>query len=131
MLFRFLCYGLIGWGLEIFWTGIHSLLQRDIELKGSSSLWMFPIYGSVILLEPVFRLLYAWPVVVRGGLYMLCIFAAEYASGWYIRTTAGVCPWDYSASRYQIQGLIRLDYAPVWFAVGILYEQVYWFFMGL
>lgn len=41
----FLFCGFIGWCLEILWTGLHSLLQGDASMKGTTSLLMFPIYG--------------------------------------------------------------------------------------
>ncbi len=56
---------------------------------------------------------------------MVCIFIAEYASGWGLEKLIGSCPWDYTGSKFSIKGLIRLDYAPVWFAVGIIYERLY------
>lgn len=34
------------------------------------------------------------------------------------------CPWDYSKCKYNIKGVIRLDYAPIWFIVGLFYENV-------
>lgn len=125
MLIRFLIYGLIGWGMEITWTGIHSLIKKDYRLIGTSSIWMFFIYGMVVFLEPLYSLLAYQPLAFRGGVYMLCIFIAEYATGWWLRGMIGDCPWDYSQSRFSVKGLIRLDYAPVWFAVGIIYERIY------
>ena len=35
-----------------------------------------------------------------------------------------MCPWDYSKARWNIKGVIRLAYAPVWFLTGLLYERV-------
>lgn len=125
MIWRFLIYGLIGWGMEIVWTGLHSLLKNDFRMIGSTSIWMFPIYGMVIFLEPVYILIAGLPWVFRGGVYMICIFIAEYASGWSLQKSIGSCPWDYGTSKFSIKGLIRLDYAPVWFTVGILYERIY------
>lgn len=125
MLIRFFIYGLLGWGMEIVWTGLHSLFRGDYRLMGTTSLWMFLIYGLAVFLEPIYSLLASRPLALRGGIYMLCIFIAEYAAGWWLRGMVGACPWDYSTSRFQIQGVIRLDYAPVWFAVGIFYEKIY------
>lgn len=60
-----------------------------------------------------------------GGVYMLCIFSAEYLSGWGLQRVVGLCPWNYSDSHFQINGLIRLDYAPLWFGVGLLFEGLF------
>lgn len=128
---RFLFYGLIGWAMEITWTGLHAFVHKDFRLVGTTSLWMFPIYGMAVFLEPLFRLLFYAPIVLRGGIYMICIFIGEFATGWYLRRLVGVCPWDYSSAKFNIAGLIRLDYAPVWFAVGLFYEKLYQFFLRL
>ena len=69
MLFRFVLYGLLGWGLEILWTGINSVRNGDRTLRGTSSLWMFPIYGMGVLLEPIINLLTMLPWAIRGALH--------------------------------------------------------------
>ena len=107
--------------MEIIWT---SILSGKRTLKGTTSLWMFPVYGMVIFLEPVFVLFKGWPVFVRGVVYMLCIFAVEYVSGLSLKA-AGLCPWDYSHSKLNVSSVIRLDYAPLWFGVGLFYEWVF------
>ena len=123
---RFLIYGMTGWSLEIFWTAIiNFLLKKDLKLIGFTSLWMFPVYGLFIFLEPVYTLISGWPVALRGVLYMLGIFAAEFATGALFKQLLGNCPWDYSPNKYNIKGLIRLDFAPLWYLVGILYEKLY------
>lgn len=126
MLTRFILYGLAGWCLEIFWTGLGSLIKGDVTLAGRTYIWMFPIYGMAIFLEPIHYLVRSWPFLARGFLYMLLIFAAEYLSGLLLRRTIGLCPWDYSHSPYSVDGLIRLDYAPAWFIAGLLFEQLHW-----
>lgn len=131
MLIRFVVYGMAGCLMEILWTGFHSLIKRDFSLMGHTSLWMFPIYGMAIALEPICLILQGVSPVIRGGVYMLCIYAAEYASGWGLQRWVGVCPWDYSHSPFHIHGLIRLDYAPAWFAVGLLFEQLFFRLQGI
>lgn len=59
----------------------------------------------------------------HGILYMVLIFVAEYLSGTWLRTM-GVCPWDYTGRHSNIDGLIRLDFAPLWFMTGLLFEQI-------
>ena len=102
MIARFFIYGIIGWCMEILWTG---LLSGKRTLKGTTSLWMFPIYDMVVFMEPVFIIFSGWPVFVRGMAYMLCIFTAEYVSGMSLKI-AGLCPWDYSHSKFNINGVI-------------------------
>ena len=124
-IYRFIIYGLIGWCVEIFWTGIGSLLAGDIKLTGQTYLWMFPIYGLAIFLEPIHNKIREWPVLLRGLLYTLLIFSIEYLTGWFLQITIGLCPWDYSNTRFSLNGLIRLDYAPAWFTAGILFEKLH------
>jgi len=68
------------------------MLRGDWSLAGKTYLWMLPIYGLGVLLEPIHD---------------------------YI-------PWDYSGKTpYSVLGLIRLDYAPAWFVLGLLFERLH------
>jgi uncharacterized membrane protein len=122
---RFIIYGLAGWCTEIFWTGLGSLLSGDMKLRGWTYIWMFPIYGLAIFLEPIHNRIRNWPVIVRGGVYTLLIFIIEYSTGWLLKIFTGVCPWDYSGNIFSINGFIRLDFAPAWFAASILFEMLH------
>ncbi|MFA5881397.1 MAG: hypothetical protein WC834_04300 [Eubacteriales bacterium] len=125
MKYRFLIYGLLGWTMEIFWTGLGSLLRGDFRLQGFSYLWMFPIYGLAVFLEPVHDHIRNLTWVIRGSIWTTVIFGIELITGLAIELTVGKVPWDYTGSSYySIAGLIRLDYAPVWFVVGLLFEKV-------
>lgn len=120
---RFIFCGLLGWCLEIFWTGLQSLQRRQMKLMGHSSIWMFPIYGMAFLFAPISRLLRKKSIWVRGSVYAGGIFLTEYLSGIFLKKR-GICPWDYSHARLNVKGVIRLDYAPVWFLTGLLYEKL-------
>ena len=110
--------------MEVFWTGLGSILKKDFRATSTTSIWMFFIYGSAALFTPVIRMIAPFPLVVRGLIYATCIFAVEYATGRVLKTF-NVCPWDYSSCRFSVQGVIRLDYTPVWFGVGLLFEFAY------
>lgn len=118
----FIKCGLFGWCLEIFWTGLGSLFQGDGRLTGHSSLWMFPIYGLASVILPVYQQIKPLNIVFRGLIYMLAIFTVEYITGSVLKQL-NLCPWDYSQAALNINGVIRLDYAPVWFAAGLLFER--------
>jgi uncharacterized membrane protein len=125
MITRFIIYGVLGCLMEIMWTGLGALIHKNFKLKATTSLWMFFIYGSAVFLEPVVRLVSPLPLALRGMVYVGCIFTAEYLTGSMLKR-ADCCPWDYSAARYHVNGLIRWDYAPAWFVVGLAFEYVYW-----
>ena len=110
--------------MEVLWTGLGSLVKKDYKLRSKTSIWMFFIYGMVVFLEPVYLLLQSFPFLLRGAVYSLCIFAGEYVTGGALKR-AGLCPWDYSHARFGVQGIIRLDYAPVWFVAGLLFERAF------
>lgn len=131
---NFLKCGVTGWCLEVMFTSLGSFLAHDWRLMGRTSLLMFPIYGCGAFLAPIGRWMDRWidhPVQIKtsdrmirhGMLYMVLIFTAEYLSGAWLRAR-GMCPWDYSGSQTSVNGLIRLDFAPLWFATGLLFEQI-------
>lgn len=120
---NFFTCGIIGWCLEIIFTGLQSLRRREMSLKGTTSLWMFPIYGCAALLKPLFCLLAPFPTFIRGMVYAVSIFWGEYISG-LILTSKQLCPWNYLKSKWNIHGVIRIDFLPYWFLTGLLFEQV-------
>lgn len=63
------------------------------------------------------------PIFLRGCFYMTGIFGVELASGSVLKYFK-ICPWDYSSSQIQYKGLIRADYAPLWFLTGLLFEKI-------
>lgn len=122
---RFIIYGLLGWCIEVFWTGFGALFKGDIKLTGRTYIWMFFIYGLAVFLEPVHDKIRGKSLIVRGAIYTLLIFTIEYATGLILRKMLGICPWDYSQCRFSVDGLIRLDYGPAWFVAGLLFEKIH------
>lgn len=123
MVRNFIRCGVMGWCLEVMFTGIGSLVRHDYSLLSRTSLLMFPIYGLGALIQPVSKLMSKRNILFRGLLYMCGIFGTEYVSGDFLRRR-GICPWDYSASKLNINGVIRLDFAPLWFGTGLLFEYM-------
>lgn len=131
--FHFFLCGITGWCLEVIFTSVESVLIHDWRLMGRTSLLMFPIYGCGAFLAPVGKLADRWIgdgplsladwIIRHGLLYMVLIFTGEYISGAFLRAK-GICPWDYSGRQTSIDGLIRLDFAPLWFATGLLFERI-------
>lgn len=135
MLIRFVLYGILGWCVEIVWSALTDRIrgkQRDWRLLGHTSLWMFLIYGLLApLYEPLHDFIRPMHWFMRGALYMLGIWAVEYATGWLLRRLTGECPWDYSELRGNLHGLVAWEYGPVWFTFGLALEPVHDFLLRL
>ena len=125
----FFLFAFIGVAHEVIWTSLVEYAKsRKMSLKGGSSLWMFPIYGSIFFIVLlVLEHFPGFPWWIRGFIYMVLIYIWEFASGWTVRWMIGVAPWDYSAKKYNLSGLINLDYAPIWFIEGLIAEWRYLF----
>lgn len=115
--------GLLGWFLEITFTSFHAFRRRNYKLPGTTSIWMFPIYGMAAFLEPLSRLMRKRSFLFRGTVYALLIFTGEYVTGSLLQKRS-LCPWNYEKSKWNCASLIRLDYAPCWFISGLLFERL-------
>ena len=135
MLIRFCIYGLLGWSFEVVWTAVSEKIserQRDWRLTGHTYLWMLPIYGLLAPLgEPVHNFLRPHVWVLRGLVYLTGIWAVEFVTGWLLKKLTGKCPWDYSAAKYNYKGLIRWDYAPLWFGFCFVLERLHDLFLRI
>ena len=120
---NFLICGLTGWCMEIIFTSLGAFQKNDLRLIGQTSLWMFPIYGLAALINPVYKQIKKLPLFLRGIIYSIGIFTCEYLSGSLLKKL-NLCPWDYSSSPTNINGVIRLDYAPFWILAGLLFEHI-------
>lgn len=112
--------------MEIFWTGLWSALRGNWNLTATTYLWMFPIYGLAVLLEPIHNNIRPWPWWLRGALWLVAIWLIELSTGAFIKAAVGSVPWDYTGKTpWQVGGFIRLDMAPLWFIVGLIFEQIH------
>lgn len=121
----FIKCGTIGCCMEFFWTTFCGAKRKDYRLIGQTSIWMFPIYGLAAIIKPISKRLKKQnrDIVERGIIYTMGIYIIEYTTGMMLKKK-NRCPWDYSNSKYHINGVVRLDYAPLWFGLGLLYEKI-------
>jgi hypothetical protein len=113
---RLLAYGFAGWAIDSLFVYVHTGRRRP------SSLLNMPVYAlAQPLFEPVHDRIRERPVVLRAALYGAGILGVEYTSGRLLRRFVGSVPWDYGPTRFGIDGLVRLDYLPLWaaFALGL------------
>ena len=117
---RFLVYGFAGWAIDSLFVFAHTGRRRP------SSLLNVPLYGlAQPLFEPAHDRLRQRPLAVRAGVYGGGIMVVEYASGRLLRRLVGRAPWDYGRARFGIDGLVRLDYLPLWGAFGLALERLH------
>lgn len=87
---------------------------------------MFPIYGlAAPLFEPLHEALRDKPPALRAGAYALGFMSVEYATGSVLRRSIGDAPWDYSDAALNVDGLVRLDYLPLWAVAGLAAERLH------
>jgi hypothetical protein len=125
MLISFVSFGILGMIAEVAFGAAKSLFKdRAFELKGSTSVWMFPVYGLIAIIYPIIAMrIGVLPWYGRGAVYMLTFFVFEYIAGW-ILTKMKVCPWRYP-EKWSIGGLVYLPYAPIWFGLGLGVEWIW------
>ena len=117
--------GILGWCIEIIWTAFHGIKSKNNKFIGYTSIIMFPIYGLASVIKPISLKLkkMKMPTIIRGIVYSIGIFMVELITGSILKKTNN-CTWDYSDKKYNINGVIRIDYAPLWCIVGVIFEKM-------
>lgn len=127
-LYHLVFYGAIGLLVEVLFTSLHSVvIDRNPKAVGTTYLWMFVPYSACGYGFEWFRellILASFPLILRVLAYLTIIYAVEYATGWLLEKTIGVCPWHYANSKWTIHNKIRLDYAPFWMLLCFSIEPI-------
>lgn len=118
---NFLLCGLTGWCIECAYTGFTQLLQGNIKMTSTTSIWMFPIYGLAVFIIPVYSGIKNLHIFIRAWIYGVLIMSVEFITGSLLSLIDG-CPWDYHYAAMNYNGLIRLDYFPLWMIAGLIFE---------
>lgn len=119
----FIYCGLTGWCLECAYTGFKNLLKGDLRMIGTTSLWMFPIYGMAVFIIPIYENIRELNFLIRGIIYGTLIISMEYITG-SLLNLLDCCPWNYNMVATGYDGLIRLDYFPLWMLAGLIFEFI-------
>jgi hypothetical protein len=127
VLLRFFVYGLLGWAVEILWTGLPKRRPIDWTLSGHTQWWTFPLYGQIaILYEPLHNRVRRFAFPLRGLIYAAGFIAVELTAGELIKRLTGKIPWDYTGkTRWHLRGATRFDYVILWFIFGIVLEPIH------
>jgi hypothetical protein len=94
--------------------------------RNLSSPLNIPVYGlAQPFFEPVHDRVRDQPAALGAALYGAGILGVEYAAGRLLRRTVGHAAWDYGDRRLSVDGLVRLDYLPLWAAYGLALERLH------
>lgn len=122
---KLLVYGTLGLIIEVWFTGIHSIVSGDFEASAHTYLWMIAVYGSTaLLLEQVSNRIKS-NIFIKAIVYVPLIYISEFLWGLLLRHTLGKCPWDYGGSGINVLNLIRLDYGVFWYMAALGFEWLY------
>ena len=99
------------------------------DLKGSVSIWMFPIYmiGLTYGFDAIYLVMkhISEYDAIRWISYPFWIWLVEYVIGTLTKNKL----WDYSPLPYNIKGSVSLLHYPAWIIFGVMFEQLrylYW-----
>ncbi len=73
------------------------------------------------------------PIVIRALVLMTAAYVWEFTFGMILKLI-GLNTWDYSSFKYNIMGVVTLEYAPAWYVgclvLDVIYipyiNQIYW-----
>lgn len=127
--FRAYLYALQGYFIEITFTAFYDLIEGtgNLKLRGYTSVWSLFIYSvASLVMERINAFLQprGVPLLVRAAAHALWMYAWEFTTGCML-SRVDACLWDYKNYRYNIAGLVTLEYAPLWFLLGVIFEVVY------
>lgn len=118
-------YALVGYSAETIYSAIHDL-ARGRRARLRTSPWMLGIYGSIrLLFEPLHDRVRNRSVLARAGTYVVGFYLVEYTSGRLIREVTGEAPWDYGDAAFNLHGLVKPSYAPLWATAGLALEWLH------
>ncbi|XP_047668675.1 transmembrane protein 229b-like [Tachysurus fulvidraco] len=123
---RLYVYALHGCLCEVAFTATWNwYYTHDQKLPGYTSLWSLLIYSlAIFLMEGLSTWLQQrhFHLLLRLTVYTLFIYLWEFSWGVLLRLLEA-CPWDYSHFKYNLMGLVTLEYAMPWAMAALLAEK--------
>lgn len=117
-------YGCLGLLIEVFFTGISSLIRKHWDATCKTYLWMGPIYGvTALILEAVSDAI-TWPFYLKAFIYVPIIYGAEGLSAWVLKSIIGRVPWDYGLSHWTPMGFVNFSYLPFWLILALGFDAI-------
>ena len=132
--FMIIVFACLGVTTEVVFTAFMNLINQtplcgkpSVALAGMSYVWMLFIYGLIpIIGHYSYDKVKKHNVILRLIIYVTLIYIVEFISGFLLQKITGSCPWHYETG-WQVMGLIRLDFFPVWALFCWIVERLYVF----
>lgn len=110
---------------------LRHLFHLNYGLEGYTTIWAFFAYSLAMIFgfEPIHNAIWRWPMFIRGGIYLACFYIGEFL---FVIAFIGATkrhPWRYKPSWLAPKGLVHFGYAPAWFVMLLLTEQVHNFLL--
>ena len=127
LLKQFAVFGILGQLIEVWFTGIKSMLTGRLEGTAKTYLAMVWVYGTGGTILALLSGVINWYAPLKALLFTVIIFAVEFGYGLLFQKLLGRCPWKYTSTetgeqihRFSIMGLIRVDYFPYWYILALV-----------
>jgi len=124
LLQKAIIYGCLGLLIEVFFTGIGSLIRKHWDATAKTYLWMCLVYGFTALILETISDAITWPFYLKAFIYVPIIYGAEALSAWVLKMIIGRVPWDYGVSHWTPMGFINLKYAPYWLLLAMAFDPI-------
>ncbi len=115
----FAIYSFMGWIIEAVYR---SISERQFINPGFLHGPFIPIYGFgaafIIILE---FLIHHWPLPIKLIVYGIILTMIEYFTGFIFEKVFKLKLWDYSDSRFNIQGKVSLLFSLCWTALALIF----------
>ncbi|KAL1420006.1 hypothetical protein MTO96_024714 [Rhipicephalus appendiculatus] len=125
---RMFFYALQAYFIEVnFAAAVDLFASGNLALRGWSSVWALIIYSvAAVIMEKIRDVLKprGYPLAVIAFAHMCCMYLCEFTSGCILKPF-GACYWTYEGFRFNIAGLVTLEYAPLWYFLGVVFEIFY------
>ncbi len=115
----FAIYSFVGWIIEVVYR---SISEREFINPGFLYGPFIPIYGFgaafIIILE---FMIHHWPLPIKLIVYGIVLTLTEYFTGFVFEKVFKLKLWDYSDSRFNIQGRVSLLFSLCWTVLALMF----------
>lgn len=136
LIIQLICYGCIGFVIEVVFTSISSLIKGDLSATGKTYGIMFFVYAFAGYVMMSVKTGLEWPWWSKTIVYTPLIYGIEATSGVIIKkitnflqkhikgTYGSGIPWNYGHSWITPGGLVNFKYIFWWGILGCFFDPI-------